>query len=153
MEARRAARHPDDVVEGNSFVDLEPTIEEVSEAPVTKTWETKVGPEIARHLSETEIQRQNIIRNLIKKEEQYVQDLDVVELNFTRPLRRAIPTVVQDVDEFIDDAFGGILDLRECNQRLIKVTYVRQREEGPVIMVIGDVMFDVAVEFMLPYAT
>ncbi|KAG6879934.1 hypothetical protein C0992_009290 [Termitomyces sp. T32_za158] len=137
--------------QGNSFVDLEPTIEEVTEAPVTKTWETKVGPEITRHLSETEIQRQNIIHNLIEKEEQYVQDLDVVELNFIRPLRRAIPPVVQDVDEFIDDVFGGILDLRECNRRLIEVMYVRQREEGPVIMAIGDVMFDAAVEFRLPY--
>ncbi|KAG6885341.1 hypothetical protein C0993_002970 [Termitomyces sp. T159_Od127] len=136
---------------GNSFADLEPTIEEVAEAPVTKTWETKVGLEITRHLSETEIQRQNIIHNLIEKEEQYVQDLDIVELNFIRPLRKASPAVVHDVDEFIDDVFGGILDLRECNRRLIEVMYVRQREEGPVIRAIGDVMFDAAVEFRLPY--
>ncbi|KAG6901533.1 hypothetical protein C0995_010832 [Termitomyces sp. Mi166 len=136
---------------GNSFADLAPISEETTEAPVTKAWETKVGPEITRHLSETEIQRQNIIHNLIEKEEQYVQDLDIVEMTFIRPLRRANPPIVHDVDEFIDDVFGGILDLRECNRRLIEVMYVRQREEGPVIRAIGDVMFDAAVEFRLPY--
>ncbi|KAG6816279.1 hypothetical protein H0H87_007316 [Tephrocybe sp. NHM501043] len=135
---------------GNSFVDLVPTHEE-SQAVVTKAWEAKVGPEITRHLSETEIRRQNIIHNLIEKEEQYVQDLDLVDVHFIRPLRRANPSVVRDVDEFIEDVFGGLLDLRECNRRLIEVMYVRQREEGPVIRAIGDVMFDAAVEFRLPY--
>ncbi|KAG6849618.1 hypothetical protein H0H93_006902 [Arthromyces matolae] len=135
---------------GNSFADLAPMIEE-AQAAIPKAWEQKVGPEITRHLSETEIQRQNIIHNLIEKEEQYVQDLDIVEMNFIRPLRRANPPLVRDVDEFIDDVFGGILDLRECARRLIEVMSVRQREEGPVIRAIGDVMFDAAVEFRLPY--
>ncbi|KNZ75187.1 Rho1 guanine nucleotide exchange factor 1 [Termitomyces sp. J132] len=136
---------------GKSFADLARAIEETTEAPVPKAWEMKVGQEITRHLSETEIQRQNIIHNLIEKEEQYVQDLDVVEMSFIRPLRKANPPIVNDVDEFIDDVFGSILDLRECNRRLIEVMYVRQREEGPVIQAIGDVMFDAAVEFRLPY--
>ncbi|KAG6909363.1 hypothetical protein DXG01_000802 [Tephrocybe rancida] len=135
---------------GNSFADLAPTAEETQSA-IPKAWEAKVGPEITRHLSETEIRRQNIIHNLIEKEEQYVQDLDLVDVNFIRPLRRANPPVVRDVDEFIEDVFGGLLDLRECNRRLIEVMYVRQREEGPVIRAIGDVMFDAAVEFRLPY--
>ncbi|KAG6841126.1 hypothetical protein C0991_001695 [Blastosporella zonata] len=134
---------------GNSFVDLVSTHEEAQ--TITKAWEVKVGPEITRHLSETEIRRQNIIHNLIEKEEQYVQDLDLVDVHFIRPLRRANPPVVRDVDEFIEDVFGGLLDLRECNRRLIEVMYVRQREEGPVIRAIGDVMFDAAVEFRLPY--
>ena len=93
----------------------------------------------------------SIIHNLIEKEEQYVHDLDDVEMSFIRPLRKANPPIVHDVDEFIDDVFGSILDLRECNRRLIEVMYVRQREEGPVIQAIGDVMFDAAVEFRLPY--
>ncbi|KAG6901527.1 hypothetical protein C0995_010826, partial [Termitomyces sp. Mi166 len=141
---------PSGVVTGNSFADLAPTIE-TTETPVTTVWETKVGIEITRHLSETEIQRQNVIHNLIGKQEQYVQDLDIVEMNFIRPLRRTNPPIIHDVDEFIDDVFGNILDLRECNRRLIEVMYVRQREEGPVIRAIGDIILDAAVEFRLPY--
>ncbi|KAG6829150.1 hypothetical protein H0H92_005555 [Tricholoma furcatifolium] len=128
---------------GTSFADMAPAHEEI-QAAIPKAWEAKVGPEITRHLSETEIRRQ-------KQEEQYVQDIDVVETHFIRPLRRANPPVVRDVDEFVEDVFSGLLDLRECNRRLIEVMYVRQREEGPVIRAIGDVMFDAAVEFRLPY--
>ncbi|KAF8075167.1 CNH domain-containing protein [Lyophyllum atratum] len=119
---------------------------------VSKTWEVKVGPEVTKHLSETEVSRQNIIHHLIEKEEQYVQDLDIVESNFIKPLRHANPPVIlSNVEEFIDDVFGNMLDLRECNRRLIEVMYVRQREEGHVIGAIGDIFLDAATEFRLAY--
>jgi RHO1 GDP-GTP exchange protein 1/2 len=47
--------------------------------------------------------------------------------------------------------FGNILDLRECNRRLLEVMYVRQREQAPVIQRIGDVFLDAATEFRLAY--
>lgn len=57
------------------------------------------------------------------------------------------------LDDFIDDVFGNILDLRECNRRLLEVMYVRQREQAPVIQRIGDVFLDAATEFRLAYPT
>ena len=55
------------------------------------------------------------------------------------------------MDQFIDDVFGNILDLRECNRRLLEVLYVRQREQAPVIKRIGDVFLGAATEFRLAY--
>ncbi|GLB41616.1 putative CNH domain containing protein [Lyophyllum shimeji] len=136
---------------GNSIDGLISTPEEPQAE--SKTWEVKVGKEVTKHLTETEVSRQNIIHHLIEKEEQYVQDLDVVESNFIKPLRQANPPVIRgSVDDFIDDVFGNILDLRECNRRLIEVMYVRQREEGPVIGSVGDIFLDAASQFRLPYA-
>jgi hypothetical protein len=56
-----------------------------------------------------------------------------------------------DVDDFIEDVFGNILDLRECNRRLLEALYVRQREQAPVIQRIGDVFLEAATEFRLAY--
>lgn len=80
--------------------------------------------------------------------------MDIVENVFIRPLRNANPPLVNaDIDDFIDDIFGNILDLRECNRRLLEVMYVRQREQSPVIQRIGDIFLDAATEFRLAYPT
>ena len=55
------------------------------------------------------------------------------------------------MEQFIEDVFGNILDLRECNRRLLEVLYVRQREQAPVIQRIGDVFLGAATEFRLAY--
>lgn len=72
---------------------------------------------------------------------------------FIKPLRAAKPPVLPEIEEFIDDVFGNILDLRECNRRLLEVLYVRQREQGPIIQRIGDIFLNAAVEFRLAYPT
>lgn len=73
---------------------------------------------------------------------------------FIQPLRSATsPPVIRpiEVDEFIEEVFGNILDLRECNRRLLEVLYVRQREQAPIIQGIGDIFLDAATEFRLAY--
>ena len=94
-----------------------------------------------------------IIHNILTREEQYVEDLDTIEATFIQPLATANPPVVppDQLERFIDDVFGNILDLRECNRRLIEVLYVRQREQAPIIYRIGDIFLDVAAEFRLAY--
>lgn len=80
-------------------------------------------------------------------------DLDLVESDFIRPLRAADPPVlpIDQVEDFIDEVFSNILDLRECNRRLLEVMYVRQREEGPIILRIGDIFLEAATEFRFAY--
>jgi RHO1 GDP-GTP exchange protein 1/2 len=56
-----------------------------------------------------------------------------------------------EVEDFIDKVFGNILDLRECNRRLLEVLYIRQREQGEVISRIGDIFLEAAAEFRLAY--
>ncbi|KAG6851970.1 hypothetical protein C0991_004528 [Blastosporella zonata] len=94
----------------------------------------------------------SIIHNMIEKEEQYVHALDVLEAAFIVPLRSASPPGIRsDLEGFIDDVFGGIMNIRECNRRLLKMVHLRQREEGSVVSAIGDIMFEAVFEFMSPY--
>ncbi|KAG6855359.1 hypothetical protein H0H87_004393 [Tephrocybe sp. NHM501043] len=126
----------------------------VGDSPISnkRTWAARVGPEITRHLSETEIRRQNIIHSLIAREAQYVQSLDIIESNFIIPLKNVDPPILRsDVDGFVSDVFGCIKDIRECSRHLVETMYVRQREEGPVVRAIGDVVFEAVVDFMSPY--
>ena len=78
-----------------------------------------------------------------------------MESVFIKPLRAANPPVIasQLMDDFIDELFGNILDLRECNRRLLEVLNVRQREESPVILRIGDIFLNAATEFRFAYPT
>ena len=95
-----------------------------------------------------------IIHKIISKEAQYISDLDIIEEEFLTPLRTASPPIISPpsaLESFIDDVFGNILDLRECNRRLLEVMHVRQREMSYVIQRIGDVFLAAAAEFQLPY--
>ncbi|RDB18445.1 Rho1 guanine nucleotide exchange factor 1 [Hypsizygus marmoreus] len=135
---------------GNSIIG--PVSTPVEAPSESKAWTSTVDPEVLKSLPESEINRQTIIHTVISKEEQYVQDLDIVESDFIKPLRMANPPVIQsNVEEFIDEVFGNILDLRECNRRLLEVMYVRQREQAPIIQRIGDIFLDAATEFRLAY--
>jgi RHO1 GDP-GTP exchange protein 1/2 len=95
----------------------------------------------------------SIIHKIISREEQYIQDLDLVESDFIKPLRMSQPPVLplDKMEDFIDNVFGNILDLRECNRHLLEVLYVRQREQAPIIHGIGDIFLDAATEFRLAY--
>ncbi|EIW59849.1 Dbl domain-containing protein [Trametes versicolor FP-101664 SS1] len=116
-------------------------------------WTRTVPRELLATLPDSEINRQNIIHKLIVKEKQYLRDLDTVETLFVRPLRSANPPVIRasEIDEFIDEVFGNILDLRECNRRLLEMINVRQREQSPVIQGIGDIFLEAATEFRVTY--
>lgn len=74
-----------------------------------------------------------------------------METVFIKPLRRSTVMEPNVVEDFIDDVFNNILDLRECNKRLLEVLYVRQREQGPIIQKVGDIFLEAATEFRLAY--
>jgi len=110
--------------------------------------------EVLASLPKSEVDRQTIIRKVISREEQYIKDLDFVEEVFIRPLWNANPPVIQNgVGEFIEEVFGNILDLRECNRHLLETMYVRQQEQGEIISRIGDIFLHAATEFRLVYPT
>ncbi|KAJ3510704.1 hypothetical protein NLJ89_g4518 [Agrocybe chaxingu] len=128
----------------------------ISETPVgakREEWTKKVPQQVLASLSESEINRQTIIHKLISKEQQYIQDLDILEAVFINPLRLASPPVMTPLilEEFIEEVFGNILELRECNRRLLDVMYVRQREQYPVIQSVGDIFLGSATEFRTYY--
>ncbi|EGN96888.1 hypothetical protein SERLA73DRAFT_58376 [Serpula lacrymans var. lacrymans S7.3] len=116
-------------------------------------WIKTIDPAILKTLPDSEIHRQTIIHKTISQEEQYVQDLEMVETLFIKPLRKAVVMDSSKLDAFIEDVFGKILDLRECNKRLLEAMYVRQREQAPIIQRIGDVFLEAATEFRYAYPT
>ncbi|KAF5318404.1 hypothetical protein D9611_013915 [Ephemerocybe angulata] len=136
---------------------LDPLLSVVEEpeagANKRNSWKESIDPSVLQNLPQSEVQRQSIIHNIIVREEQYVQDLDIIETVFIKPLRLSGSTIMQPqlIEDFIDDVFNNILDLRECNRRLLEVLYVRQREQGPIIQKIGDVFLEAATEFRLAY--
>ncbi|KAF8972796.1 Dbl homology domain-containing protein [Flammula alnicola] len=116
----------------------------ITESPVGATreeWSKKVPAEVLASLTDNEINRQTIIHKLISKEEQYIEDLNIVESVFIKPTQSSQPS------NFIEEVFGNILELLECNRRLLEVMYVRQREQHPVIQNVGDIFLDAATEF------
>ncbi|KAG9103502.1 hypothetical protein FRC06_010384 [Ceratobasidium sp. 370] len=118
----------------------------------TAEWVDSVDPEVVKNLPESERRRQEVIFQVVKMEEQYVHDLDTIVEIFIRPLREARPPIIhKDVHAFIETVFGNILDIRECNRRLLEVMRVRQREQQPVIQQIGDVFLSAAAEFRVVY--
>lgn len=73
---------------------------------------------------------------------------------YIKGLRNQNPPILprDKLDDFIEDVFGNVLDLRECNRRLLEHMAVRQREQAPVIQFIGDIFLTAAAElFRLPY--
>ncbi|KAF9269276.1 Dbl domain-containing protein [Marasmius fiardii PR-910] len=140
---------------GDSILGPTPTVPEPVQS-AKEDWIEAVPKEVLASLPESEINRQTIIQKLISKEEQYIEDLDIIESVFIRPLRQANPPIISGapdspLDAFIDTVFSNILDLRECNKRLLEVLYVRQREQSPVIQKIGDIFLDAATEFRMAY--
>ncbi|KAF9038574.1 CNH domain-containing protein [Panaeolus papilionaceus] len=120
---------------------------------VQEEWSKKVPEEVLLSLSENEINRQTIIHKLISKEKQYIDDLNIVESVFIKPLRLAHPPIMTPLvlEEFIEEVFGNILELRDCNRRLLDALYIRQREQQPIIQSIGDILLGAATDFRTVY--
>jgi hypothetical protein len=89
---------------------------------------------------------------MIDQEMRYVADLDLVESLFIRPLEKAAPSLIkQNPDSFIVDIFYNILNLRECNRRLLESLRRRQREENSMIEWVGDILLQAVTEFKTDY--
>lgn len=73
---------------------------------------------------------------------------------FIKGLYAAHPAVMTPLvlEEFIDEMFSNILEVRECHHRLLEVMHVRQREQAPVIQSVGDIFLDAATEFRSVYS-
>jgi len=147
------------------------SVVETPASTIREDWSKKVPDQVLASLSSSEKHRQTyvhisqnipityidnvcrIIHKLISKEEQYIEDLKIIESVFIQPLRVADPPIMTplDLQEFIQEVFCNILELLECNKRLLEVMYVRQREQHPIIQKVGDIFLDIATEFRVVY--
>ncbi|KIM21778.1 hypothetical protein M408DRAFT_80040, partial [Serendipita vermifera MAFF 305830] len=118
-------------------------------------WASALDPQTVSSLPEAEIRRQTIIAKVITEEQQYVQDLDLIETVFIRELRLSQPPIIRldQLEDFIKDVFGNFFELRQRNRELLNVILVRQREQVPIIQRIGDIFLGAAAEFRMVYPT
>jgi hypothetical protein len=108
---------------------------------------------LSYQIYDREINRQSIILKIIDQQIGYVADLDLVESLFMRPLQQTAPPLrSQGLDSFIVDVFYNILDLRECNRKLLERLRKRQRENNMVISWVGDLFLQAVAEFREEYA-
>ncbi|KAJ9121658.1 hypothetical protein QFC22_002278 [Naganishia vaughanmartiniae] len=101
-------------------------------------------------LSESERKRQLIIHQAVIAEEQYKADLEALETLYISPLRLADPPVIRslkDLEELINGIFGNIIELREANARILEFFLIRKREEGGLLMTVGDIFLSAAADF------
>ncbi|KAI9018298.1 CNH domain-containing protein [Hyaloraphidium curvatum] len=114
-----------------------------------KLWSTSVAPEIVAMVSDEEKKRQEAIFEVIQKEKEYVDDLDLVHKLYIQPLR--LSNIIEETrcERFIRDVFLNIGQLYQINLRLSRRLNMR-RKENPVVAQIGDVFLGVVHEFY-PY--
>ncbi|KAF9441660.1 Dbl homology domain-containing protein [Macrolepiota fuliginosa MF-IS2] len=120
-------------------------LKQISLDPQQDPWPDPIPEDIMNSLTESEMNRQTIIRKLLSNEGQYVHDLDLVKSTVIEPLHNSGLSVSSgDLHAFIDEIFGNLIRVRDTNKRLLEILYIRQREQAPVVRGIGDIFLDAA---------
>ncbi|BFZ65390.1 Rho guanine nucleotide exchange factor [Saitoella coloradoensis] len=123
-----------------------------------KDWETFYGVDsgqlIKAGVSEKEIERQSLIHELISSEVDYVADLKNVLMDlFQTELTRSVGVIPGNrLDGFVKAVFGNVRAVYELHVRvLLPRLQARQKEQGPIIGMIGDIMLDFINSARVPY--
>lgn len=124
-----------------------------STASSDRTWSGSVSKELLEKLPNREIKRQEIIYETIYTEEDYINDLDLLETLFVKSLRAGGIIPNSRLESFITTVFQNIDDIRKFNEQMYEKLMIRQREQSPVITNIGDVFLDAARQFGQAYVS
>ncbi|XP_013413935.1 intersectin-1 [Lingula anatina] len=104
-------------------------------SPAPTSWTS--DPVVLANTSETEIQRQNCIQELLSTEESYNADMSIVLDVFYRPLAEAKVLTLAELDSI----FVNWKELIVCNTKLNKSMRVRKKMSGSApIHIIGDIL-------------
>jgi hypothetical protein len=92
--------------------------------------------------SKKEIEKQNILHEIVTGEEEYMNQLDVVRLLYRDQLRSWEPPIIASQkkrDQFIDQVFAKVDELQRVNkEHLLAQLKYRQKEQGPFIVGFSD---------------
>lgn len=119
-----------------------------------KAWAELVPKEVLDSLPKREVTRQNAILEHIQKEEDFLADLELLENLFIKGLEKPSPTgdpppipIGPDRDDFIREVFGNHRELVWHVRNFVEALHVRQREESPIVVSIGDLFLDAALQW------
>ena len=112
--------------------------------PDAAEWYSFVPKAAIQSLDKAEVERQSVIFELIKAEQEYVEDLRLVQEVFIDGLRTAQPPVLpaQRLKGFITQVFGGIDRILGHHQRQLAALFERQLEQHPLVQSIADIVLD-----------
>lgn len=89
-----------------------------------------------------EIEKQNILHEIVTGEEEYMNQLDVVRLLYRDQLRNWQPPIIasqKKLEGFVDKVFAKVDELQRVNkEHLLAQLKYRQKEQGPYIVGFSD---------------
>ncbi|KAK1783848.1 CNH domain-containing protein [Copromyces sp. CBS 386.78] len=115
----------------------------LSDDPVVQDWATFHGVTLAdcEKKSKKEIERQNVLHEIVTSEEEYMAQLDVVRLLYRDQLRVHQPPVLPNSrrDKFLEAVFGKVDTVQQINKdHLLAQLKYRQQEQAPFIVGFSD---------------
>ncbi|KAL7749232.1 RHO1 GDP-GTP exchange protein 2 [Sorochytrium milnesiophthora] len=117
----------------------------------SRYWHTTAPAEIVDAVSADEVKRQEAIFELITSEEQYVDDLFLVEKLFMKPLvAQQLLSTPQASREFVQLVFSNILQIRDIHRRISNKLLARQNQKW-VVDQVGDVLLEFLQLLEKPY--
>jgi len=112
------------------------------EAPILD-WATfhRITLEDIGNKSKKEVERQNVLHEIITGEEEYMGQLDVLRVLYRDRLRDWQPPIISSnrIDKFLDAVFGKVDAVQQINkEHLLAQLKYRQQEQGPFIVGVSD---------------
>ncbi|KAF2834967.1 hypothetical protein M501DRAFT_943033 [Patellaria atrata CBS 101060] len=107
-------------------------------------WATfyKLKKEDVENADKKEIERQNILHEIVQGEDSFMDSLNVLQVLYRDSLLRAQPPVIppRKLDGFIKDVFGKVDAVRKANEdHLLPQMKYRQQEQGPWLVGYSDI--------------
>ena len=90
-----------------------------------------------------EVERQNILHELVQKEENYLQELDVLRQLYRDKLKSANPPLLSPkrIESFLNQVFGKVDSVKRANEEhLLPQMKYRQKEQGPWVVGFSDIL-------------
>ncbi|GAA5909349.1 hypothetical protein JCM6882_000959 [Rhodosporidiobolus microsporus] len=117
-----------------------------------ENWATSVPPSVLEALSKKEIALQNNIFELISGEQQYLDDLGLLETGFIEPLTAAQPPIIPPsrLPSFLSSILLNHRTVRSHSSSFLSALRAKQAE-APVVSGIGKVVFSAALEWEQAY--
>jgi hypothetical protein len=92
-----------------------------------------------------EVERQNILHEIVQTEENYVRNLGILQTLYRDELSQANPPLIppKTLPSFLNDVFGQVDTVKKANEEyLLPQIKYRQKEQGPWIVGFSDIFRD-----------
>ncbi|KAK7970400.1 hypothetical protein PG988_009473 [Apiospora saccharicola] len=99
-------------------------------------------PESIEGKHKKEIERQNVLHELVTGEEEYMDQLDVLRMLYRDQLISSQPRIIAEgrIDKFVNAVFGKVDGIMQVNKEyLLAQLKYRQKEQGPWIVGYSDI--------------